>query len=295
MPEAPTDRERLQQAIAALEGQRATLGDAVVDTALIPLRQALAALRTRPLTPVEQRKQVTVLFADVSGFTALSETLDAEDVSGLINALWSQLDNVIATHGGVIDKHIGDAVMALFGLPTAQEDDAERAIRAALAMQAELAQFARTNARPLRMRIGLNTGPVLLSVIGTTNEYTAIGDTVNVASRLEHAAPLGGVLIAHDTYRHVRGLFAVHATGPLEVKGKAEPIDAYVVTQARPRVANRKARGVEGLETQMVGRDAELQQLQTAFNNARGQRFASLVTVLGEAGVGKSRLLYCRT
>lgn len=292
MPEAPTDRERLQQAIAALEGQRATIGDAVVDTALIPLRQALAALRTRPLTPVEQRKQVTVLFADVSGFTALSETLDAEDVSGLINALWSQLDNVIATHGGVIDKHIGDAVMALFGLPTAQEDDAERAIRAALAMQVELAQFSRTNARPLRMRIGLNTGPVLLSVIGTTNEYTAIGDTVNVASRLEHAAPLGGVLISHDTYRHVRGLFAVHATGPLEVKGKAEPIEAYVVTQARPRAFRLTTRGVEGLETQMVGRDAELQQLQTAFNNARGQRFASLVTVLGEAGVGKSRLLY---
>jgi class 3 adenylate cyclase/tetratricopeptide (TPR) repeat protein len=291
-----TEREKLEQAIAALEAQRAVLGDAVVDMALAPLRDKLAAL-TAAMTPPpasadEQRKIVTVLFADVSGFTAMSETLDAEEVRDTLNALWQRLDHTITAHGGLIDKHIGDAVMALWGAERAHESDPEQAIRAALAMQAELRAFAETQAHPLQMRIGLNTGPVLLGTIGTTQEFTAMGDTVNLASRMEHAAPIGGILITHDTYRHVRGLFDVQPQAPIQVKGKAEPVQTYIVLRAKPRAFRVPTRGVEGVETRTIGREAELRQLQEVWQTVCRECAPRLVAVVGEAGMGKSRLLY---
>lgn len=289
------EREQLEQAIAALEAQRALLGDAVVNTALAPLREKLAALTVVQAAPPpgQQRKQVTVLFADVSGFTAMSEKLDAEEVTATMNALWSKLDGAIVAQGGRIDKHIGDAVMALFGAPTAREDDPERAIRAALAMQAELAAFTADSESPrLAMRIGINTGPVLLGAVGTTGEYTAMGDAVNVASRLEHAAPVGGILISHDTYRHVRGIFEMTALEPLSVKGKSEPIRVYVVKGIKPRAFRVPTRGVEGIETRTIGREVELEQLQAAIRAARTGQRAHLVSIIAEAGTGKSRLLY---
>src|SRR5262245_54341892 len=167
------ERAQLEQAIAALEAQRALLGDAVVETALAPLRQQLAALDAQ--ADAEQRKQITVLFADVSGFTAMSETMDAEEVRDTMNALWARLDSAITSRDGTIDKHIGDAVMALFGAPAAREDDPERAVRAALAMQEALGAFRQERQVGLAMRIGINTGPVLLGQVGTTAEYTAMG------------------------------------------------------------------------------------------------------------------------
>jgi tetratricopeptide (TPR) repeat protein len=142
------------------------------------------------------------------------------------------------------------------------------------------------------MRVGVNTGPVLLGTVGTTAEYTAMGDTVNLASRLEHAAPVGGVLISHDTYRHVRGLFDVQALEPLAVKGKAEPVQAYLVLRARPRAFRVPTRGVEGIETRTIGRQAELGQLQRLSAIAAAERQVHVALVVGEAGVGKSRLLY---
>jgi len=297
-----SEREQLEQAIVALEAQRALLGDAVVDAALAPMREKLAALQAQPPATEQQRKQVTVLFADVSGFTAMSETMDAEEVGEAMNALWARLDAAITTHGGKIDKHIGDAVMALFGTPVAREDDPERAIRAALAMQAEIKNWrlevgswrldAVSPTSNLQMRIGLNTGPVLLGAVGTTGEYTAMGDTVNVASRLEHAAPVGGILVSHDTYRHVRGVFDVLPLEPISVKGKTEPIQVYRVRAAKPRAFRVTTRGVEGIETRTIGREAELEQLQTAMNAARRNRQTHLASVVAEAGVGKSRLLY---
>jgi class 3 adenylate cyclase/tetratricopeptide (TPR) repeat protein len=285
-----TERERIERSINALEAQRGILGDAVVDPAVAALRKELEELRPRQVSA--QRKQVTVLFADVSGFTAMSETMDAEDVHDTMNALWTRLDGAITDHGGLIDKHIGDAVMALFGAPIAQEDDPERAIRAGLAMQAELAVFREERQAQLAMRIGINTGPVLLGDVGTTDEYTAMGDAVNLASRLEHAAPVGGILISHDTYRHVRGLFDVAVLEPLQVKGKVEPIQVYVVQSAKPRAFRVPTRGVEGIETRMVGREGELGRLQDALYTVVEDREAQVVTIVGEAGVGKSRLLY---
>ncbi|MCP4536185.1 MAG: AAA family ATPase [Chloroflexi bacterium] len=303
-----TEREQLEQAIAQLQAQRTILGDAVVDASIAALREKLATLEPPPTS--KQRKQVTILFADVSGFTAMSETMDAEDVNAIMNALWEQLDAAITEHGGQIDKHMGDAVMALWGTETAREDDPEQAIRAALAMQQEISGFeSRISdlvtipdmASEINVRIGLNTGPVLLGQVGTTGEYTAMGDTVNLASRLEHAAPVGGVLISHATYRHVRGVFDVLEQEPLRVKGKARLVQTYLVQRAKPRAFRMTTRGVEGIETHMVGRDAELLILQSAFQDATLQgdfdnkiedAEPCVVTIVGDAGVGKSRLLY---
>jgi class 3 adenylate cyclase len=283
-----TEREQLEQAITQLEAQRATLGDGVVDASVAALHDKLAALE--PMSPPEQRKQVTILFADVSGFTAMSETMDAEEVSDVMNALWQRIDVAIVEHGGRIDKHIGDAVVALWGVDTARESDPEYAIRAALSMQAALTDFEAGHA--LRMRIGVSTGPVMLGTVGTTGEFSGIGDAVNLAQQLEGAAPTGGVLISYDTYRHVRGVFDVVEQGPLAVKGKAEPVQTYVVQRAKPRAFHLGQRGVQGVETHMIGRDGELAALQNGLNSAIADRQTTLVTVLGEAGVGKSRLLY---
>jgi class 3 adenylate cyclase/tetratricopeptide (TPR) repeat protein len=287
-----TERKRLEQAIAHLETQRATLGDAVVDASIATLREKLRDLE--PSLLIEpQRKQVIILFADVSGFTTTSETMDAEDVSEMMNALWRRLDQAIIDYGGMIDKHIGDAVMALWGAQTARENDPEQAIRAALAMQRELAAFHDDRQMDLPVRIGINTGPVFLGRVGTMGEYTAMGDAVNLANRLEQAAPVGGILISHDTYRHVRGVFDVQSLEPIRVKGKAEPIQVYLVERASPRTFRVGMRGIEGIETRMIGRGAELHQLQDALyavlDAAHGER--RVVTVFGEAGVGKSRLL----
>lgn len=288
-----TEREQIEKAIAHLESQRAALGEAVVEAALGPLRQKLEALGGAPATGApEQRRQVTVLFADISGFTALSQDMDAELVRDTIHALWQRLDGVVTAHGGTIDKHIGDEVMALWGAESVREDDAERAVRAALAMQAELARLAANSKASLSMRIGINTGPAMLGAVGTTGEFTAMGDAVNTASRLQHSAPVGGVLISHDTYRLVRGIFDVSAAGSLEIKGKREPIRAYVVDRAKPRAFRMPTRGVDGIETEMVGRQAELEALQSALKETIGKRRTTLVTVCGEAGVGKSRLLF---
>jgi class 3 adenylate cyclase/tetratricopeptide (TPR) repeat protein len=282
---------QLQAAIAALEAQRAILGDAVVETMLAPAREKLAALQAAE-QPAQQRKLATVLFADVSGFTALSETMDAEVVAGIMNDLWAEVDRAILDHGGRIDKHIGDAVMALWGAEAAREDDPEMAVRAALDMQAAVGRFCATHDVPLSMRVGLNTGPVVLGAVATTHEFTAMGDAVNLASRLEHAAPVDGILISHDTYRQIRGIFDVLEQAPLAVKGKAEPVQTYIVQRAKPRAFRMATRGVEGVETRMVGRDSELNLLREAFIDAMEGRETRVVTIVGEAGVGKSRLLY---
>ena len=318
--------EQLQQAITALEGQRAMLSDAVIDAALLPLRSKLEELQARQLPGTGQafpysrgtspeRKLITVLFADISGFTARSESLDPEDVNKLINTLWRYLDAIILEHGGHIDKHMGDGIMALWGAGEAREDDPEQAIRAALAMQQKIASLSGAalqdaGERPapdrfdvedvagnlfdlsLEIRVGIHTGPVVLGQVGTTLEFTAMGDTVNLASRLQDAAPLGGVLISHDTYRHVIGVFDVQVLEPVRVKGKRDAVQIYLVRRAKPRAFRLQPRGVEGVETRMVGRMREMQHLQATFLGTLQVGQLQAITLVGEAGIGKSRLLY---
>lgn len=311
------DVEKYQDAILALESQREVLGDAVVDVTTATLREFLDRLdegqieETGRLTA--QRKQVTILFANVTGFSGFAETISDTSMLDVMNVLWHRLDSAITNHGGLIDKHTGDGVMGVFGVPTARENDPERAIRAALSMRAALSDFLSdldamqraghfpqlgdkesNNAfRNLRLNIGINTGQAMLGDVGNSrDEYTVIGDTVNVASRLERAASSGGILISHDTYMLVRGLFNVEPLGPVPLKGRSEPIPVYMVLGVRPRLFYASGRGVEGIETRMVGRDRELGQLQEIVKTAVQQKRGRVITVVGDAGVGKSRLLH---
>ncbi|HRU95031.1 MAG TPA: adenylate/guanylate cyclase domain-containing protein, partial [Anaerolineae bacterium] len=258
----PQDREseRIQEAILALEQQRATLGPATVEAAVLALREKLSRLR-EPLPATDKRKQVTVLFADVTDFTRLSESLDAEEITELLNLLWQRVDRIILQRGGRIDKHMGDAVMAFWGADRAREDDAEQAVRAALEIKAavqELRPHLKTPI-PLNLCIGISTGPVVLGTLSTTGEYTAIGSTVNLAYRLEGVAPAGGILISPSTYQHVRGLFQCYTLPPLELKGFAEPVSAYQVFETYSPLQQHEARGIEGITPCMIGRQAELQ------------------------------------
>ena len=297
----PKEQKDLDQAIRALEAQRPLLGDEIVDIAQTAIREKLARLLAERHEP-QERKLITVLFADVSGFTAMAESMDHEIVNSVINSLWSRVDKAIQHQGGRIDKHIGDAVMALFGTPTAHENDPERAIRAALKIQTEVQDWKWefrdsmspqwAQAQKIQLRIGVNTGPALLGSVGTVGEYTAIGNTVNVANRLEQAAPPGGILISYDTYQHVRGVFDVTVLQPITVKGKSEPIQVYTVNSARPRAFRVPTRGVEGIETRTIGREEELAKMRSAFKQVMRQRQMHLINIVAEAGTGKSRLLY---
>ncbi len=284
----------LKKAIEAQESMRSIWGDSVVETALAVLRAQLHELEgqvtQQDASSQARRKLVTVLFADVSGFTALSENMDAEDVANLVNRLWMRADRIIQEYGGRVDKHIGDAVMALWGAETAREDDAERAVRAALKIQTAFKE--NTAQLPIRLKVGINSGPVLLSEIGTQGEFTAMGDTVNTASRLVHSAKGGETLIAHDTYELVRGVFDVQKQMPITVKGKSEPLQTYIVQRVKPRAFRIGRRGVEGVTTRMVGREAEFQLIQSALEQCAVNHRVSVVIVKGDAGLGKSRLIY---
>ena len=280
------EREQLRAAIAALEVQRALLGDDVVDTTIAAMRERLAELTRQ--APDAQHKQITVLVADLSGFTAMSEAMDAEEVRDTMDALWRRLDGLIAAWGGHIDQHLGDGLIALFGVPLAREDDPERAVLAALAMQEALRAFNReTAARPdLGMRIGVSTGRTLVAPASRGEGITALGETVSLAEQLEKAAPVGAVLICHQLFRHVSERFAITGAGTLPDSNR--PI--YRVTGGRPRQAPSSRREIEGVETRMIGRALEMSRLQEALQEACGPGPARAVTVVGEAGLGKSRL-----
>ncbi|MDT7808133.1 MAG: hypothetical protein QOJ70_1946, partial [Acidobacteriota bacterium] len=270
----------------------------------------------------EQRKQLTVLFADLAGLAALTEGQDAEDVGELMGALWPLLDGLVEEHGGTVDKHVGETAVALWGVRGAREDDPERAVLAALAMQSAVAAFVAANlpravaARTAGeggalsggstneeaaatvggdtarlMRVGVSTGLVLLGEVGATGELTVTGDAVRLAARLQHEAPPGGVLISHDTYRHVRGVFDVHPPETLKA-ARGEPVQFYSVRQAKQRAFRVQTRGVEGVETRMVGRKGELRRLTDALESVFEEQELQVVTILGDAGLGKSRLLY---
>jgi predicted ATPase/class 3 adenylate cyclase len=238
-----------------------------------------------------ERRQVTILFADFSGFTSFSAQLDPEDLRDTMNNLWVNLDAVIANHGGTPEKHSGDAIMAVFGGWKSREDDPAEAIRAALSMQAWLeARKSESGWPTLRMRIGIHTGVVVVGPADHSGEFLATGDAVNLASRLEQSAPVGGVLVSRETYGHVYGMFDAQAQPPLTVKGIGEPIETYLILRAKPRGLALQVRGIEGVETAMIGRREELKQLQAVFENVIRDRVTQLLTVVAEGGIGKSRL-----
>jgi class 3 adenylate cyclase/tetratricopeptide (TPR) repeat protein len=245
-----------------------------------------------------ERRLVTILFCDVKGSTAMAESLDPEEVLEVMDGAFEVLIPPVYRHEGTLARLMGDAILAFFGAPLAHEDDPERAIRAGLEILAGAQVYARKleqeqGIRGFNVRVGIHTGQVVVGEVGSDlrAEYTAMGDAVNLAARMEQHAPPGGILITQATYRHVRGVFDVRVQPPLQVKGKAEPVQAYRVEGAKPRAWRMGRRGVEGLETRMVGREAELLMLREAYREVAEDRAARAVTVVGEPGVGKSRLL----
>lgn len=210
----------------------------------------------------------------------------------------STAGDIISTHGGKVAQYLGDGLLALFGTEQASEQDPEAAIRAALEIQARGFQIHQTPAvggppSTLLFRIGIHTGLVVMGKMGAEShkEFTASGDAMNRAARLQSAAPPGGIVISQDTYRHVRGVFDVTPRPPLTVKGKQEPIQTYLVRRAKPRAFRTVTRGVAGIATRTIGREREFQRLQAAYLEAHEQRRVEYVTLHGEAGIGKSRLV----
>ncbi len=238
----------------------------------------------------EQRRTVTVLFADLSGYTSISERLDHETVKALVERCLTRLAAEVERYGGRVDKFIGDNVMAVFGAPLAHEDDAARAVRAALGMQAAMAGLreelgVRFGMEP-ELRVGVNTGEVLAGRIG--GAYTVVGDAVNVAARLQAAAPVGGVLVGERTRRLSAGEIVYRAIEPLVLKGKSEPVAAWEAVElgADVHATQGKSRA-----TPLIGREEELGRLEAAIGRVEREGGAHLLTLIGQAGVGKSRLL----
>jgi class 3 adenylate cyclase/tetratricopeptide (TPR) repeat protein len=284
--------EKLNAAMAGLEAQRATLGDSVVEPALAALRAQSERLQKESGEAAlsEERKLVTVLFSDVSGFTALSEKLDPEEVRRLINACFDRLVPIVQKYEGTVDKFIGDEVMALFGAPVAHEDDPERALRAALDMMDAITEFNRVHNTMLGMHIGINTGRVVAGTVGAEGrrDYSVMGDAVNLAARLEAASDIGEIFVGPNTYRATSKLFNFERVPPLTLKGKQAPVEVHRLVSAKPQRA--RIRGIEGLHAPLTGRDAELDQIRRRLSQLR-QGSGCILSILGEAGLGKSRLI----
>jgi len=319
---------QLRAAIAAQESMRSTLGDATIELSLKPLRSLLETLLAqeslpphRESTPRDQallaelqrympkqladkirasgqiqgeRRQATVVFADLSGFTALAERLDPEEVASVLSDCMKELIEAVYQYEGMVHQIIGDCVMAVFGAPIALEDDAERALRAALAMRERLEAFNKRSIEklkePLTLHTGINSGTVITGNVGTSVQmsYSIMGDTVNVASRLEGAATPGQILVTQSTYRLTRGIFEFRPLEPIRVQGKKDSLAVFELL--KPKTQRDTMRGLEGLMSPLVGREWECKVMRKAIAATKLGRSA-LILVYGEAGVGKSRLL----
>jgi class 3 adenylate cyclase len=258
-----------------------------------------------------ERRIITVLFADLSGFTALTEQLDPEQVRSLIAGCLNPLCDCVTHWGGFVDKFMGDCVMALFGAPIAYENEEERAVRAALDMRDALHRWVASDAAaaiweslgaaddrglprgstsPLRLKVGVNTGSVVTGVFagGGAHNYTAVGDAVNVAARLQSACEPGEILIGASTHEQASHLFEFGDERSLVVKGKQEPVRARIVIGLRSERG--RSRGFRGRVTQFIGREAQLESLRTNWSRAKAGCFTSCL-VSGAPGIGKTRLI----
>jgi len=250
----------------------------------------------RPARPAAsgERRPITVLFADIAGSTAIAERLDPEDWTELVSEAFARMNSTIERYGGTIARLMGDGVLAFFGAPVAHEDDPERAVRCGLDMVREIdelgvGQQALTGVA-LQVRVGVNTGPVVVGVVGSekASEYTAMGDTVNVAARMQGSARPGSVLVTAATFGFVAPLVEAVDVGQLELKGKTDAVHAYEVSGLKADPVRR--RGLLGVRAPMIGRDQYLARLEEAFRIA-GAGQGRVACLLGEPGIGKSRLL----
>jgi class 3 adenylate cyclase len=234
----------------------------------------------------EERKVVTVLFADLAGSTELAVQQDPEQLRGLLSAFFEEMAQQVRAYGGMVENYAGDAIMVVFGVPQVHEDDAERAVRAAVAMRESLAQlnpmFEQEYGARLELRVGIATGEAV-AVTEPTREFMVTGEVANLAARLQSAAP--GVVVSGETHRLVRALVESEPLGALSLKGFPMPVTAHLVTGLRPGPA---PRGIEGLSSPVVGRDQMGALHRCAEDLARGR--GQIVSITGEAGIGKSRV-----
>jgi predicted ATPase/class 3 adenylate cyclase len=273
-------------------------GDAPAPTSIPPAQSSVRGSgggEGEAYPPPDQRRDVTILIADLSNYTATIHDLDPEDAYSLVADYLTILGRTVLEYGGTVHKYTGDGVIALFGAPEAHEDDPERALRAALAMQEGVASY-----RPrlsngvtgvLRMRIGVHMGTVILGALGPdgAQEYTVVGEAVNLAARLEQAAEPGTILVSAPVVQRTWPLFTFEPQPPLRVKGLPEAVEAYRLLG--PRLQPGRVRGVPGLYAPIIGRDQQLKQLQTTLTRLIRDKRGQVVLISGEAGVGKTRLV----
>jgi class 3 adenylate cyclase/tetratricopeptide (TPR) repeat protein len=247
-----------------------------------------------PIPPAEsERKHVTVLFSDLSGYTAMTEKLDPEEVKEIMGRIFGEISRVVARYEGFIEKFVGDAVMALFGAPKAHEDDPVRAIRAAREIHDIVSsispKYEKRIGKPLSMHTGICTGLVVTGDVNLEKgTHGVLGDTINTASRLSGLAKPGEIVVGPDTYQQAEGYFTFEPLEPTTVKGKAEPIKPYKVLSAREDPT--KTHRISGLRAELIGRKVEMVQLQEALENLKQGR-GSIFSIVGDAGTGKSRLI----
>jgi class 3 adenylate cyclase len=241
-----------------------------------------------------ERRPLTVLFADIANSTAIAERMDPEDWTGVVDRVFSTMNAIVRRYDGTVARLMGDGLLAFFGAPLAHEDDPERAVRCGLDLVRGIDELGSELGLPdgvlLRVRVGINTGPVVVGMVGNdvAQEYTAMGDAVNTAARMQGAAPAGGVLITAATHRFVAPLVAATDAGELELKGKSDRVHAYEITAIRAGAV--VGRGLAGLRSPMIGRDAQLARLREALPIVQAGQ-GRVATILGEPGIGKSRLL----
>jgi class 3 adenylate cyclase/tetratricopeptide (TPR) repeat protein len=288
------ERHHLEAAIEALEAQRPALGDAVVNAALGPLRQRLAEALANADEDARVLRQVSVLFTDVVQSTRLARDLDPEDIQAVMDGALARFRRVVEAQGGRALQYAGDSMLAAFGTRGASEAHAEQAVRAGLSILAEARSHAEVVAAAhglfdFAVRVGIHTGTVLLGG-GADGDNTIRGHAVNVAARMEQSAPAGTLRISHATLALVRGLFDVVEQPPVVFKDHDMPVRSWLVRGARDRADAADVHGIEGVTTPMIGREAELDALRAAFGQASSGKRPVFATVVGEAGVGKSRL-----
>lgn len=281
-----------------MRASRVTVPTSASSPPLAPTAEAQYGFRSQPdkIDSEANRRTITVLFADLSGFTTMSERLDPEVMQALQNEFFEELTAAVQSFGGFVDKFIGDALLALFGAPAAHEDDPERAVRAALDMigrTAQLSERAKAYAgSPLLLHVGINTGHVVAGGlgVGVAKSYSVTGDTVNTAQRLQSMASTGEVLVGPLTYRLTRHAFSYESLGEVSLKGKMGSVLVHRLNG--PLDTPRAARGLDtlGLSAPVIGRDAELARLVDNLDLACGGA-AQLVRLVGEAGIGKTRLV----
>jgi class 3 adenylate cyclase/tetratricopeptide (TPR) repeat protein len=302
-----SEREQLEEAIAALEVRRDILGEAVVEKALEPLRDRLAALMAESEqksdtdiyleTPLAgERRVVSILFSDVKGSTSMAERFDPEEWAGIIQPALGYLTGPVRRHGGTVAEVRGDGILAFFGAPVAHEDDPQRSVIAGLEILEGIGVFheriQRERGLDFEVRVGIHTGLVVVGEVGTGEqvEYTAIGDAVNLAARMEQTARPGTVQISEQTYRFVEQHFECLALGEIKVKGKRQPLRTYRVIGLKKEIGPLRGLERQGLHSPLVGRETEFTALRGCLDRLiQGQ--GGIVGIFGEAGIGKSRLV----